>query len=214
MDAFRRLVLTASLAGLAAGVVVSLVQATRLWPLLEIAAALEAMTTGAPDHALEGWSRVALTVLFNVAAGIGFGLVLNAAINLLSPDKPCTHAQGVIWGVAGFACFALAPAFGLPPLLPGLEAGAVLARQFWWAGTAACTAGAIALWVFQGGGWAPVAIALVALPHLLGAPATTATGVVPGELAAAFVGASLASSAVFWVVLGGVSGWLRARNVA
>lgn len=213
MDVFRRLVLIAALAGLAAGVAVSLAQLVRLWPLLEAAEALEAAAPGAHAHGWspEGWLRTTLTVLFNIAAGMGFGLVLNASINLLRPGEAITPADGVVWGIAGFACFALAPSFGLPPLLPGMEAGDVYARQLWWAGTAACSAGAIALWVFQGGGWALVAIALAALPHLLGAPSTTEKGVIPGEVAAAFVSASLASSAVFWVVLGGASGWLRAR---
>lgn len=216
MTSFRRLFFAALIAGLAAGLATSVVQAGKLWPMIAAAELLEA---GAPDHGHDhGWSpegmlRPVLTVLFNIAAGLGFGLILNALARLraLFDGRAFVASQGVLWGIAGYAAFALAPAVGLPPELPGMAGGDLLLRQAWWVLTALCTAAAIALWVFRAGSWRAVALVLAALPHLVGTPHAHQHGVVPGELAAAFTAASLAASAVFWVVLGGVSGWVQGR---
>lgn len=222
MTGFRRLFFAALLAGLAAGLATSVVQAAKLWPMIASAELLEA-SAPAKDHAADhahdhGWSpegvlRPALTVLFNIAAGVGFGLILNALVRLraLAKGGGVNAREGVLWGIAGFTAFALAPAVGLPPELPGMAGGELLHRQIWWAMTAFCSAGAIALWVFRGGSWCAVAVILAALPHLVGAPHAHEHGAVPGEMGAAFAAASLAASAVFWVVLGGVSGWAQDR---
>lgn len=217
MAAFRRLVFISVLAGLAAGLVVSVIQAAKLWPLIAAAEVLEAAAPAdhAHDHGWEpeGLVRQALTVLFNIAAGIGFALLLNAFARLraLASGQALTGRDGLLWGLAGFATFALIPALGLPPELPGMASGDVLARQLWWVATAACTGGALALGVFRGGTWIAVAVLLASLPHLFGAPTVPDHGPVPGELAAAFVAASLIASAVFWAVLGVVSGWISER---
>lgn len=269
MTGFRHLFFVALIAGLAAGLATSVVQAGKLWPLIAAAEVLEAGTppsaqghahdhgptqgqghahdhaptpaqvspqggspqgaspqgASPPGHAHDhgdahghGWSpegqlRHALTVLFNIAAGLGFGLILNALARLraLSVGATFTATEGVLWGIAGFAAFALAPALGLPPELPGMAAGELVYRQLWWVATALCSAGAIALWVFVGGAWRAIAVLLAVVPHLVGAPHAHEHGAVPGELGAAFAAASLAASAVFWVVLGGVSGWAQTR---
>lgn len=226
MTGFRRLFFAALLAGLAAGLATSVVQAAKLWPMIASAELLEASAPPKPpppghahdhghdhDWSPEGLLRPALTVLFNIAAGVGFGLILNALVRLraLANDDGVSAREGVLWGIAGFAAFSLAPAMGLPPELPGMAGGELLNRQLWWAMTALCTAGAIALWVFRGGSWCAVAVILAVLPHLVGAPHAHEHGAVPGEMGAAFAAASLAASAVFWVVLGGVSGWAQNR---
>jgi cobalt transporter subunit CbtA len=217
MASFRALVFAALLAGIAAGVAASVVQAARLWPLIAAAEVIEAQGP-AHEHDAPGWSphgtlRPALTVLFNMAAGMGFALMLNAVARLrgLRSGAGFTARDGVAWGAAGFAAFALAPALGLPPALPGMGEGALLARQAWWVMTAGCTLGGIALLAWVAGPVRWVGVLLIALPHLVGAPSPGDGGAVPGELAAAFAAASLAASAVFWVVLGGVSGWAQQR---
>ena len=213
MAMFRRLVLISALAGLCAGLAMSVVQAGRLWPLIAAAEMLES-APGGHDHEHE-WSphgalRMALTVLFNVAAGIGFALLLNAGVRLrgLWHHEVLSRQTGLLWGLAGFTAFALAPSLGLPPELPGMVSADLVSRQLWWVATAACTMGALALWAFQGGTWILVAIVLAALPHLVGAPHGHGQehGAVPAELAAAFAAGSLAASAIFWAVLGVVSG--------
>lgn len=215
MAAFRALVFAALLAGIAAGLATSVVQAARLWPLIDAAEAIE---THGHDHGAPGWSpqgalRPALTVVFNIAAAMGFALMLNAVARLrgLRSGAVLTVREGVAWGAAGFAAFALAPALGLPPALPGMAEGALLARQAWWVATAACTLGGIATLAWMAGPWRFAGVALLVLPHLVGVPVPGEAGAVPGELAAAFVAGSLAASAVFWVVLGGVSGWAQQR---
>jgi cobalt transporter subunit CbtA len=228
---FRALFFAALIAGIAAGAVASVIQAGRMWPLIAAAEMLEAAAPPHHDHgetaphddqnaaepvwSPEGSLRPALTVLFNIVAGLGFGLILNALTRLwtLRSGRPFTASDGALWGAAGFAAFSLAPAFGLPPELPGMVSGDLIARQVWWIATGCCTASGIALLLYSTGSWRSAGIALIALPHLVGAPQADGHGAIPGEMAAAFAAASLGASAVFWVVLGWVSGWAQQRLI-
>jgi cobalt transporter subunit CbtA len=222
----RRILLVALVAGAIAGLVATLVQGTRLWPLIAAAEQFEQAgeshqhAPGAPAHdhdwqPEDGAERIAFTALFNILAGFGFALLLNGGLALrqtvlrgAAPDV----ATGALWGLAGFACFALAPALGLPPELPGMQAADLLDRQLWWAATALASAAGLALLVFaRATVWKALGIVALAAPHLIGAPHTEETGSVPAELAAQFVAASLVAAAVFWIVLGAVSGWLHRR---
>jgi cobalt transporter subunit CbtA len=217
MRAIRRLLLTGIGAGLLAALAVSLVQALTTTPLILEAERYELGTeaAGRGDHAPipaeveAGLSRVAGTVGANLVAGAGFGLLLVAAFALRgeSPDP----RRGVLWGLGGFAAFALAPSLGLPPELPGSVSAALPARQLWWLATAVATAAGLWTAAF-GGRSAWLALALLPLPHLVGAPrAEVAGGVVPPELAAHFVAASLVSAAIFWATLGGAAAWFGIR---
>ena len=61
-------------------------------------------------------------------------------------------------------------------------------------------------------GFRALGVALILAPHTIGAPAPAEMGgSTPPELAAMFVIASLLTTAVLWVVLGGVSGYLHQR---
>lgn len=221
----RRILLVAVIAGAVAGLVATAVQSVRLWPLIAAAERFE-QTGEAHPHGdgtahdagwmpEDGGERIAFTALFNVLAGFGFALLLNGALVLRQAvqrgSAPDT-ATGALWGLAGFACFALAPALGLPPELPGMQAPELADRQIWWVATATASAAGLALLVFArpAASKALGAVVLVA-PHVIGAPYTHETGSVPAELAAQFVAASLAAAAVFWIVLGAVSGWLHRR---
>ncbi|MGE0419096.1 MAG: CbtA family protein [Acetobacteraceae bacterium] len=228
MAAFRALVFAALIAGVAAGLVSSALQAWTMWPLIDAAEVME--TTAAAGHDQHGhdhqahqhdgadWSpdgalRHSLTVLFNIAAGVGFGLILNALIRLwmLQTGRFIRPWEGVAWGAAGFTTFALAPALGLPPELPGMMSGELLARQIWWIATAIGTAGGIAIMTFLGPRWRGLGPVLILAPHLFGAPQADGHGPVPGEMAAAFATASLSAAAVFWVVLGWISALMQRR---
>ena len=93
-----------------------------------------------------------------------------------------------------------------------MEAAGLFDRQIWWAATALASAAGLALLVFSKPlQWKALGAAVLIAPHAIGAPHTHETGSVPGELAAQFVAASLLAAAVFWVVLGAVSGWLHRR---
>jgi cobalt transporter subunit CbtA len=223
---FRRVLLAGILAGLAAGLVLGLFHIARLTPLI---VAAEAYETAAPAHAdaagpaaaepewapQPGLPRALFTLLADLVIGAGFGLLLcgGFAIRQAMAGAAVDAREGVLWGLAGFASFALAPALGLPPALPGSELAAVAARQGWWLATALATAAGLATLAFAARPrWRGLGIALVLLPHLVGAPqAGPAAHGVPAALAAQFVAASLTAAALFWVVLGGGAGWIYAR---
>jgi cobalt transporter subunit CbtA len=233
----RRVLFAGIIAGVAAGCVVTLLQAAKLTPLIlaaevfeeaaphshGVAAHAEHAAGDGHEHAApaahtewqpaDGLERTAFTLLANIFVGAGFGLLLSGAFALreAAGGRAPDARQGVLWGLAGFAAFALAPSFGLPPELPGSHAADLPLRQAWWRATAAGTAGGLALIVFvQNLGWRIAGLALIAVPHIVGAPEPTshAAGSAPPELASAFAAASLVIAALFWTVLGSVNGWL------
>jgi predicted cobalt transporter CbtA len=57
-----------------------------------------------------------------------------------------------------------------------------------------------------------IGAALLILPHAIGAPGVREEGgAVPPELAARFVATSIFAAALFWLLVGGMSGWLYQR---
>jgi cobalt transporter subunit CbtA len=218
----RRIFGAALLAGLIAGLLVSLLQELRLVPLILAAEDFEAAghAHGAAAHAhdaahthdaawapADGLERRAFTWLANIVTAAGFGLLLTAAYGLRG--RPTDARRGLLWGLAGFAAFALAPALGLPPELPGAAAGDLHDRQVWWLATAAATSGGLALLAFAPAALAKAAGALlIAAPHLVGAPHPPpgSAGAAPPELAAAFAVASLVTAGLFWAALGALTG--------
>lgn len=109
--------------------------------------------------------------------------------------------------------FALAPALGLPPLPPGMEAAELVQRQVWWIATAATTALGLGLIVFPRRlVYRVIGAGVLVLPYVIGAPGPREIGgKVPPELVAEFVVASLATAGLFWLLLGALSGWLYHR---
>lgn len=225
-----RVLIIALISGLVAGIIVTGVQMLRVVPLIQKAETYEQAAPSdshthshgqtaqgahihddavwAPDDGLE---RTSFTLLANVLTAVGFGLLLNAALAIYG--RPVGLKQGVLWGLAGFLVFALAPAVGLPPELPGLQAADLFARQTWYFGTIFATAAGLALLVFrQQTVYRVLGVILIVAPHAIGAPHPVELGgSTPPELAAMFVIASLATTAVLWIVLGGVSGFLHQR---
>jgi cobalt transporter subunit CbtA len=219
MAELRRIAWLALIAGALAGAVTTVAQLFTTVPLILAAETYE--HAGAPDpagaHAHGGDShphsaalaRSAATLLFNVLAGIGFGLILSA---LLSSQKQVGIRQGLALGGAAFLAVTLAPALGLPPELPGTASAALSERQFWWIGTAVASSIGLALLVLGRGLWPKLAgIALLLLPHVVGAPHVdgVATGGPPEALQHSFIAASLGTTALFWLVLGAALGWLH-----
>ncbi|MCB2093179.1 MAG: CbtA family protein [Rhodobacteraceae bacterium] len=156
-------------------------------------------------------SRNALTVLFTTLIYAGYGLVLVAGFALAEHFGHKIDAQsGLLWGVAGFVTFQLAPAMGLPPELPGTIAAELGARQSWWLGTVVATAAGLALLSYGRGVLsALLAGALLAAPHVIGAPQPDAFwGVAPPEIGAAFAARALGVGLAAWAVLGWVAATL------
>jgi cobalt transporter subunit CbtA len=155
--------------------------------------------------------RPVFTWIATTLTSVGFALLLVGAYAV--SGRAIDAREGLLWGIAGFAAFALAPAFGLPPELPGSVAADLFVRQAWWIGTAVATAAAIGLMLFVRASWViPVGVALLVAPHVIGAPHPPAgAGLVPPELAAAFAARSLGVNAALWVLLGLATGALYAR---
>ncbi len=158
----------------------------------------------------DGAERLFYSLLSNVLLGVALGMILAAIFAL---RHVATWRQGVIWGLGGFVAVNLAPALGLPPELPGMPAGALLARQTWWLSTALFTAAGIAmLFLCHGVIWRVAGVALIALPHIYGAPhPANLDSDVPAALAADFTAASLATNLVFWAILGLLTAEAMAR---
>ncbi|MSO71955.1 MAG: cobalt transporter [Alphaproteobacteria bacterium] len=229
MDLFRRIFFAAALAGLIAGGALTAIHVLAVVPLIEKAEIYEQAAeqkkiqavgqvqrpaTQAHDHDQawepEGVQRTLFTGLFDVLAGIGFGLLLAAGYALRGETDA---RRGLIWGVGGFAAFSLAPALGLPPELPGTEAADLMARQVWWLSTVALTGVGLSMTAFTSHWLLRLAgLALIALPHVVGAPYPAEPGsVAPAELQRQFAIASLSANAVFWVVLGVGTGYFFQR---
>lgn len=168
--------------------------------------------TAEHEHAAEawvpadGWERNLYSLGSDVVTGVGYAFLLTAAIVFFG--KGADWRRGLLWGLAGFASFSLAPAFGLPPELPGTEAAPLLDRQLWWIGTVVATAaGLFAVARLRNVYGYAIAVVLIAAPHVIGAPhPETPGGLAPEELEHKFVLVAIATSLVFWLVLGALTG--------
>ena len=84
----------------------------------------------------------------------------------------------------------------------------MVARQTWWLGTVAATAiglyAAARLHNTIGYG---IAVVLIALPHIIGAPQPAQPGgVAPESLEHQFIAVAIGSALLFWLVLGALTG--------
>jgi cobalt transporter subunit CbtA len=177
---------------------------------------------GGHDHG-EGWTpadgleRLSYTAAANVLTAIGYALVLCGLLSVATQGgfaKTIDWRTGLFFGLAGFASVMLAPMVGLPPELPGSPAGDLGARQIWWLSTAFATALGIALLAFRRDGFSAVAaIALIAAPHVIGAPLPPEGehALAPLGLERQFIVAATLTSLVFWALLGSLSGLLMKR---
>ena len=93
-----------------------------------------------PDEGLE---RSVFTAASTILTGIGFAALLLSTVALCGFELDVR--RGLLWGLAGFVCFAVAPALGLPPVPPGVPESDVRARQLWWVMTVAATAAGLFL---------------------------------------------------------------------
>lgn len=223
----QKILTSAVFAGVAAGLIAALLQFYFVIPtllegeLFEGGARVHFGADGSPQSergtpGLGGdFGRHLMTVGFNFVTYVGFGFLLLAAMALteMKGFTTITPRTGIIWGLGGFVAIQLAPAIGLPPVLPGTIGADVAARQAWWLGT--LVSSGLGLWMiaFARGPLALVGVALLAAPQFIGAPRLdTYWGVAPPELAAQFVSYSLGAAAVGWTCLGFFAAWFWTRD--
>ncbi|HEY5819421.1 MAG TPA: CbtA family protein [Mesorhizobium sp.] len=235
MTTFRNTVFVAVLAGLFAGLAMAALQHFTTVPLILQAEVFENASEAAPaaqgqatahehapgvaahEHDAEAWApsegfeRTAYSAGANIVTAIGFALLLIVASEFAG--GLAGWRQGVLWGLAGFGVFTLAPGLGLPPELPAMPAADLGARQMWWVATAAATAAGLGLIAFRGTvAWSLIGVALIVAPHIVGAPQPADyASPIPEGLHHNFVVATTVSNLLFWVILGGLSGLLRSR---
>ena len=162
-----------------------------------------------PENGLE---RTMYTLLADLLVSVGFAFLLVGCFAL--DRRPVDTWRGVAWGVAGFAIFTLAPTLGLAPEVPGSLSANLADRQLWWLFAVGATAAGLWLIVFGRYWWAvAIGIAVIVLPHAVGAPQPERIGgPVPPELAGHFAAASIVSSAILWGALGWFAGAIWAKT--
>ena len=243
MDFFKSILIAALFAGIAAGVALTAMQTLKVYPLIFAAEEFEnsgpaksahdhdkaaapttsatgSATPGAAEHShggddewmpAEGIERLFFSLLSNVLISVGFGLGLAA---LFSVRDITSWRQGIVWGICGFIVVNLAPSLGMPPELPGMPAGDLVARQTWWWSTAFLTASGLALiFLLNGQVFRVLGVVAIALPHIYGAPQpVNHHSDVPAAFAAEFATATLTTNLVFWVILGALAALAVARQ--
>ncbi|MGC6485073.1 MAG: CbtA family protein [Candidatus Puniceispirillales bacterium] len=211
---FSRLLTAALFAGCIAGIIAGLLQLAFVQPVLlhaELYEGGQLVHFGAEPvsahPALPPFDAVRdlLSIGFSVLVYIGYGLILGAVIGLaVQRGHAVDLPRALLWGLAGFATFHLAPAFSLPPEVPGVASAPIMPRQIWWFGTVIATAAGLWLFAFhQRPVMMVVAAVLILAPHGIGAPEPDSfRGPVPPEIAAHFASRALGVGLVTWLLLG------------
>lgn len=228
----RDTLLAVAVAGLIAALALTVVQLSWVTPLILKAETFEEAAAGPATHAhvhsgehahehegaewkpRDGLERTLFTFAANMLMGFGYAFMLMAAYLLWR--EPASASSGVLYGLAGFAAFFLAPSLGLPPELPGTAAAELSQRQLWWVMIAGTTgAGLLALFSRASIWTRAIGVVLITAPHLIAAPRPEVhASLAPEALQSQFRVASTLSNAVFWVALGFASSfafrkWVR-----
>ena len=223
---FSKIITSALFAGFCAGLVAALLQLIFVQPVLLHAELYEggdlvysAAEGASASQEIPGFDvmRDGLSVLFSALTYVGYALMMVAFMSIAAErGAVITPRTGLIWGIAGFVTMHFAPAFSLPPEVPGMASADLTARQVLWCSTAAATGVAIAMIAL---GQRPlfwmIGAALLVLPHLIGGPAPDIfTGPLPPELASLFAVRALGVGLAGWAVLGCLCGFFWQRETA
>lgn len=224
---FKRMIAAAASAGVLGGLLLTALQQVQVTPALLQAEVYEKATAAAlpSGHAARaighddeagqpgnGLERVLLSAVSNVVLAVGFALLLGATMFLRGGTFG--WRSGLLWGLAGYAVFFVAPSLGLPPEVPGTESAPVTDRQIWWLMTALATAAGLSFLVFART-WATrlLGVILLGVPHLVGAPqAQFHSSTAPAELVESFIFATVLTNLVFWLSLGGLLGYFHKKT--
>ncbi len=192
---FTRIIYSAILVGLVAGVLQTSLQVASLNPIIFTAEAYQLDVGESPagngddghsehghdqdhDHGTGAWAptdgleRTAFSLLANILVSTGFAAVMLALMNQfwLVHKRNISWSQGSLWGLAGFATMFLAPAIGLPPEIPGVVSAPVEHRQVWWLLTALSVAIGLGIFAFTAVRIKAFGLLFLAIPYVVGAP--------------------------------------------
>ncbi len=173
----------------------------------------------------KGSERVILTLLVNVLTGISFALVMLSlmAVHDLKSSKPKIDAlHGVGWGAVAMLAIFVAPALiGLQPKVPGTVAAALEQQQAWWLFAVIATVLGSAFLYYAPLKLKMIGLVIVLLPQIaasslpfsLWVPVAFETTdpvavAALNELSQQFYLMSAIGSALFFLVLGVISGFL------
>lgn len=222
----HKILIAALLAGTIAGLLYTGIQRVQLIPLIEEAELLEhrSDTTHTEENPIldsvphqhdhkhpESTSKRTLkTLLSNILAGIGFALVVVSAITFTGHKG---WYKGLLWGIAGYFVFFVAPSIGLQPKVPGTAAADLQLQQLWWLATVLASASGLAFMIFaQKAVYKGIGLVFLISPHIVGAPIPEqSTPNAVEQLSQHFVAAAAIANGLFWIILGCVSGILVER---
>jgi cobalt transporter subunit CbtA len=156
---------------------------------------------------------------------IGFAILMMVVMVLSSSLKNNAVTwfdwrHGLLWGIAGYMVFWLAPAIGMPPEIPLAATANLEARQIWWLFAVVFTAAGIGGLAFGKSPWRWMAPVLLLLPHLVGAPHVTgamfadqppSSATQLEQLAQQFIAATALANIFFWLSHGLISAWAVRR---
>lgn len=215
---FRNLVLSAFTIAIIAGLFFSAYQALFITPIIidsEIYEVLGPATLGqveawSPEDGLE---RHSWSFATNFLLCFAYALIL---LSIMATKTSVNIAKGFFWGGAAYLTIFVAPALGLPPEIPGMEAAYLEGRQTWWWLTIILTA--ISLWLiaFQSPLNKGIGLVLIITPHIIGAPQPEFHGFAntdPKAIEALtllwhdFIFQTGIANALLWMVIGGLSGY-------
>lgn len=232
---FRRIIYTALFVGLLSGLVLSAAQMATVNPIIFAAESYESEGVvvghdhGSHDHGdswapEDGAERTAYTVFANVSAGIGFAAILLALMSQLqlSGVTQLSLSKGLLWGIAGFVAVFVAPAIGLPPEIPGIQAAAIEKRQLWWILAVVAVAAGLLILSFAPFKYKALGLISLVIPYVVSIPhhqgptfAHPDPSVVEAltRLHEQFLLSSAISNLLFWLALGVIAAWALNRWV-
>ncbi len=165
----------------------------------------------------DGFERIGYTILTSILTAIGFAMLILAA---MAASNKTNLLSGILFGLAGYISFYLAPSFGLAPEIPGSQAAQLEGRQGWWLMTVLLTAAGLACMAFINSKFRFFGLGLIAIPHILGAPLPEHHGFANSDpiavaaltnLSNEFIILTGISLLVFWLALGAASSMAAKR---
>jgi cobalt transporter subunit CbtA len=219
---FRQIFLISCLSALAASIGFSLYQWFLVNPLIfaaeqyELAeplgpTTLEQAEPWAPGDGIE---RSLYTLLANFLMSLAYSLLLACAMVFRGSSSTL---KGLMWSIAAYLSVFIAPALGLPPEIPGMQAADLTQRQNWWLLTVSLTGIGLAILAFSPRYYKGTGLIMILLPHLIGAPESATHGfshpnpdavVILTDLWQQFILQTSIANALLWFIIGGSTGYL------